>query len=99
MTFFGERRLLVRAALHERTFTWLLKRDEEFPQVQSIHNIQKIKELNSESFCELRPSAAFKIFNQGTVWNGNFGMEYGRCQNGMEDNLPYRTRFCALYLP
>ena len=31
-------------------------------------------------------------------WNGNFGMEYGRCQNGMdwkisrmewEDNLPY----------
>ena len=31
-----------------------------------------------------------------TEWNGNFGMEYGRCQNdiedfknGMEDNLPY----------
>ena len=22
-------------------------------------------------------------------WNGNFGMEYGRCQNGMEDNLAY----------
>ena len=29
-------------------------------------------------------------------WNGNFGMEYGRCQsgmedfkNGMKDNLPY----------
>ena len=47
------------------------------------------------------------------VWNGNFGMEYGRCQNGMEWNgrfqewngrqssmLPYQshTRFCALYL-
>ena len=34
------------------------------------------------------------------VWNGNFGMEYRRCQNGMEDNLPYQfhTRFCALYL-
>ena len=40
-------------------------------------------------------------------WNGNFGMEYGRCQNGMEDfknemedNLPYQfhTRFRALYL-
>ena len=32
----------------------------------------------------------------GMEWNGNFGMEYGRCQNGMEDfknimedNLPY----------
>ena len=32
----------------------------------------------------------------GIEWNGNFGMEYGRCQNGMEDfkngiedNLPY----------
>ena len=30
------------------------------------------------------------------AWNENFGMEYGRCQNGMEyfkngmeDNLPY----------
>ena len=40
------------------------------------------------------------------VWNGNFGMEYGRCQNemedfknGMEDNLPYfHTRFRAMYL-
>ena len=40
-------------------------------------------------------------------WNGNFGMEYGRCQNGMEDlkngmedNLPYQfhTRFRAMYL-
>ena len=40
-------------------------------------------------------------------WNGNFTMEYGRCQNGMEDfkngmedNLPYQfhTRFRALYL-
>ena len=39
-------------------------------------------------------------------WNGNFAMEYGRCQNGMEDfkngmedNLPYfHTGFCALYL-
>ena len=40
-------------------------------------------------------------------WNGNFGMEYGRCQNGMEDfkngmedNLPYQfhTRFRSLYL-
>ena len=40
-------------------------------------------------------------------WNGNFSMEYGRCQNGMEyfkngmeDNLPYQfhTRFRALYL-
>ena len=40
-------------------------------------------------------------------WNGNFGMEYGRCQNGMEDfkngmedYLPYQfhTRFCTLYL-
>ena len=40
-------------------------------------------------------------------WNGNFGMEYGRCRNrmedfknGMEDNLPYQfhTRFRALYL-
>ena len=39
-------------------------------------------------------------------WNGNFGMEYGRCQNqiedsknGMESNLPYfHTKFCALYL-
>ena len=32
----------------------------------------------------------------GMEWNGNFGMEYGRCQIGMEDfknvkedNLPY----------
>ena len=32
----------------------------------------------------------------GMEWNGNFGMEYGRCQigmedfkNGTEDNLPY----------
>ena len=35
----------------------------------------------------------------GMEWNGNFDMEYGRCQNGikwiedfkngMEDNLPY----------
>ena len=32
----------------------------------------------------------------GMEWNGNFGMKYGRCQNGMEDfkngiedNLPY----------
>ena len=49
------------------------------------------------------------VYNQGMVWNGmewkmewngNFGMEYGRCQNGMEDNLPYQfhTRFRALYL-
>ena len=38
-------------------------------------------------------------------WNGNIGMEYGRCQNGMEDfkngmedNLPYfHARFCAFY--
>ena len=39
-------------------------------------------------------------------WNGNFGMEYGRCQNGMqdfkngmEDNLPYEfhTRFRAFF--
>ena len=44
-------------------------------------------------------------------WNGNFGMEYGRCQNGMdlngmedfkngmEDILPYQfhTRFRSLY--
>ena len=46
----------------------------------------------------------------GMEWNGNFGMEYGRCQNGMEDfkngmedNLPYfHTNsildFRALYL-
>ena len=32
----------------------------------------------------------------GIEWNGNFGMEYGKChngignfKNGMEDNLPY----------
>ena len=32
----------------------------------------------------------------GKEWNGNFGMEYGRCQNGMEgfkdemeNNFPY----------
>ena len=32
----------------------------------------------------------------GMEWNGNYGMEYGRCRNGMEDfkngmedNLPY----------
>ena len=44
-------------------------------------------------------------------WNGNFGVEYLRCQNGMEwkirewnvrksSILPYQfyTRFCALYL-
>ena len=43
-------------------------------------------------------------------WDGNFGMEYGRCQNGMEDfkngmedNLPYfhtklHSPFCALCL-
>ena len=49
----------------------------------------------------------------GMEWNGNIGMEYGRCQNGMEWNgrfqewnrrqssiLPYQfhTRFRALYL-
>ena len=43
----------------------------------------------------------------GVEWNENFGMEYGRCQNGMEDfkngmedNLPYQfhTRFRALHL-
>ena len=44
----------------------------------------------------------------GMEWNGNFGIEYGRCQNGMEwkisrmepSILPYQfhTRFCALYL-
>ena len=33
-------------------------------------------------------------------WNGNFDMEYGRCQNGMENNLPYQfnTKFRPLYL-
>ena len=40
-------------------------------------------------------------------WNGNFGMEYGRCQNGMEDfkngmedNLPYQfhTRFRSWHM-
>ena len=25
----------------------------------------------------------------GIEWNENFGMEYGRCQDGMEGNLPY----------
>ena len=43
-----------------------------------------------------------KYCSQGMEWNGNFGMEYGRCQNGMEDFkngiediLPYQfhTRF------
>ena len=47
----------------------------------------------------------------GMEWNGNFGMKYGRCQNGMEwkisrmdgkqsSILPYQfhTRFRALYL-
>ena len=33
-------------------------------------------------------------------WNGNFGMEYGRSQNGMKWKILYQfhTRFCALYL-
>ena len=44
----------------------------------------------------------------GMEWNGNFGMEYGRCQNGMVQEwngrqssiLPHQfhTRFRALYL-
>ena len=38
-------------------------------------------------------------------WNGNFSMEYGRCQNGMEWKISrmewktiFHTRFRALYL-
>ena len=29
--------------------------------------------------------------------NGNIGIKYGRCQNGMEVSLPYQfhTRFCS----
>ena len=44
---------------------------------------------------------------QGMEWNGNFDMEYGRCQNGMEDlkngmedNLPnqFHIRFRSWHL-
>ena len=47
----------------------------------------------------------------GMEWNENFGMEYGRCQNGMEWKISrmewkaifilqyqFHTKFCALYL-
>ena len=27
---------------------------------------------------------AWNVIENGMKWNGNFGMEYGRCQNGME---------------
>ena len=44
---------------------------------------------SNEQMCDL-------IAGHGMEWNVNFGMKYGRCQNGMEDfkdgmedNLPY----------
>ena len=44
---------------------------------------------SNEQMCDL-------IAGHGMEWNGNFGIKYGRCQNGMEDfkngmedNLPY----------
>ena len=44
---------------------------------------------SNEQMCDL-------IAGHGMGWNGNFGMKYGRCQNGMEhfkneneDNFSY----------
>ena len=44
---------------------------------------------SDEQMCDL-------MAGHGMKWNVNFGMKYGRCQNGMEDfknemedNLPY----------
>ena len=37
---------------------------------------------SNEQMCDL-------IAGHGMEWNVNFGMKYGRCQNGMDDNLPY----------
>ena len=45
---------------------------------------------SNEQMCDL-------IAGHGMGWNGNFGMKYGRCQNGMEDNLTYFHTNSVLY--
>ena len=61
-----------------------------------------------------KPNKQSMVWNgmeNGMEWNGNFGMEYGRCQNGMEwkisrmewktifhTSYQFHTRFCTLYL-
>ena len=71
-------------------------------QVQSAFSIMRLNSkfekhaVNNLLWIKLYTSHAVSRAWYEMEWNGNFGVEYGRCQNGMEDfksgtedNLPY----------
>ena len=67
-----------------------------FTRLMFIEASSNIKHLVYKATVYANNNNAMMYSGHGMEWNGNFGMEYGRCQNGMEDfkngmedNLPY----------